>query len=159
VSGVVLGAARVLYLLALGLWVGEIAFFSFVAAPAIFGVLDTARAGQVVGAIFPRYYALGTAAAATALGCGVVLTRRAVAPGWWRAAVVSLALGLAATLWAGQVVHPRAQHLRAALAASGAAPSENSEFQRAHRLAVVLNGVALLAGVVGLGLSAAALRQ
>ena len=152
-----IGLVRFLYLLALALWVGEVACFSFVVAPAVFGVLGEARAGDVVGAIFPRYYALGTAAGAVALACGVVLARRATAAAWWTGAVVALALGLAATLWAGRVVHPRAQRLRVALHARGEAPSADPAFRRAHRTAVALNGVALLAGLVGL--SAAALRQ
>jgi len=155
----VIGLLRVLYLLALALWVGEIACFSFVVAPAVFGVLGAARAGDVVGAIFPRYYALGTAAGAVALACALVLARRATAAGWWTGTVVALALGLAATLWAGRVVHPRAQRLRVALQARGEAPAADPAFRRAHRTAVALNGVALLAGLVGLGLSAAALRQ
>jgi uncharacterized membrane protein len=155
----VIGLVRFVYLLALGIWIGEIAFFSFVVAPATFGVLAPDRAGALVGAIFPRYYALGGVAAATALGCGVVLGRRAAAPGWWTAAALCVGLGLAATLWAGTVVHPRAQRLRLALQDAGTAPATNPDFQRAHRTAVVLNGAALLAGVAGLGLSAAALRQ
>ena len=111
----------------------------------------------MVGAIFPRYYALGTAAGAVALACALVLARRATAAGWWTGTVVALALGLAATLWAGRVVHPRAQRLRVALQARGEAPAADPAFRRAHRTAVALNGVALLAGLVGL--SAAVLRQ
>ena len=102
------GLVRFLYLLALAVWVGEIVFFSFVVAPAVFRVLDPPRAGAVVGEIFPRYYALGTVAGAVALACALVLARRASATGWWTGAVVALGLGLAATLWAGRVVHPRA---------------------------------------------------
>jgi uncharacterized membrane protein len=155
----VIGVVRFAYLLALGIWIGEIAFFSFVVAPAIFGVLGPERAGPVVGAIFPRYYALGGAAAAVALGCGVVLGRRAATSGWWSAATLSIAVGLAATLWAATVVHPRAQRLRVTLQDAGQAPAANPDFQRAHRTAVLLNATALIAGVAGLGLSAAALRQ
>ena len=143
------GVVRFVYLLALGIWIGEIAFFSFVAAPAIFGVLGPERAGPVVGAIFPRYYALGGGAAAVALGCGVVLGRRAATSGLWSAA----------TLWAAIVVHPRAQRLRVTLQDAGQAPAANPDFQRAHRTAGALNATALIAGVAGLGLSAAALRQ
>ncbi len=76
---------RFLYLLALAVWVGEIVFFSFVVAPAVFGVLDGPRAGAVVSAIFPRYYALGATAGAVAVACAVVLARRATAGGWWTA--------------------------------------------------------------------------
>ena len=153
------GVVRFAYLLALGLWIGPVVVFSFVVAPTVFGVLGAAGAGDVVGAIFPRCYAFGMGAAATAVACAVVLARDAAAPGWWRAATVALALGLAATAWAGAVAHPRAQRLRAAAQAAGQAPADSAAFRAAHRLAVVLNGAALLAALAGLGLSAAALRQ
>ena len=153
-----LGIVRFLYLLALTVWVGEIVFFSFVAAPAIFGVLGAGRAGPVVAAIFPRYYVLGGTAASVALGCAALLARRG-ASGWWSAAVGCLVVGVVATLWAGTVVHPRAQRLRLAIEAAGRMPGEDPEFQRAHRTAVALNVGALLAGVAALGASAAALRQ
>ena len=68
-------------------------------------------------------------------------------------------IGLAATLWAGTVVHPRARRLRAAMEAAGDDSPAAAEFRRLHGRAVALNGAALLAGVVGLGLSAAALRH
>ena len=153
------GVVRFIHLLALGLWIGEVAFFSFVVAPSVFAALGPERAGEVVGAIFPRYYALGTAAAATAIVTGILLARRAATPGWWTAAVLSLAIGLGATLWAGWIVHPRAQRLRVELQASGQLPATNPDFRRAHRTAVILNGAALVAALVGLGCSAAALRQ
>lgn len=153
------GLLRFLYLLGLVVWIGEIVFFSFIGAPAIFGVLGSPRAGDVVAAIFPRYYAVGTVAATIAVGCALMLGRRSTAPGWWMAAVVSLVVGLAATAWAGAVVHPRAQRLRAAVHAADPAAPPSDEFRRAHRLAVLLNGTALLAGLVGLGFSAAALRE
>jgi hypothetical protein len=155
----VIGLVRFVYLLALAVWVGEIVFFSFVVAPALFAVLGGPRAGAVVGAILPRYYTLGAVAGAVAIACAFVLARRAMAAGWWTAAIVALALGLGATLWAGGVVHPRAQRLRVALEARGEMPSADQAFARAHRTAVALNGAALLAGLVGLGLSAAGLRQ
>jgi len=155
----VIGLVRFLHLLALGVWVGKIAFFSFVVAPAIFSTLGPERAGEVVSGIFPRYYAVGTAAAAVAVATSLLLARRAAFPGWWRGVAVSVALGLAAMLWAATVVHPRAQRLRVTLQASGQAPSGNDAFRRAHRDAVVLNAAALLAGLVGLGLTAGALRE
>ena len=153
-----IGVVRFLYLLALGVWVGEIVCFSFIVAPAVFAVLGPVRAGGVVAAIFPRYYALGAAAAGSALVCGAVL-RRATPSGWWTAALLCIALGLAASLWSWTVVHPRAQQRRTELEAAGETPSGDAAFRRLHGTAVALNGAALLAGVVGLGLSAGALRQ
>jgi Domain of unknown function (DUF4149) len=149
---------RFLYLLALGVWVGEIVCFSFVVAPAVFTVLGPARAGEVVSAIFPRYYLLGAGAAAAALLCGLVL-RRAATSGWWTVALGCVALGLAATIWSAAVLHPRAQRLRATLEAAGQAPATDAAFRRLHGTAVALNGAALLAGVLGLGLSAGVLRH
>ena len=82
-----IGLVRFLYLLAVGLWIGEIAAFSFLVAPAVFRVLDSAAAGDVVGAIFPRYYLLGAVAGATACGLGLVLANASGHPRWWLAVV------------------------------------------------------------------------
>ncbi len=147
---------RFLYLLALGVWIGEVVFFSFVVAPSVFGVLPSAEAGRVVGAIFPRYYALGAGAGTVALVCALVLGRQAAFARWWTAVVLAIGIGLACTAWAGVVVHPEAQRVRAAAEARGEAPAAVDEFRQAHRLAMILNSLALLGSVVGLGLSAAA---
>jgi Domain of unknown function (DUF4149) len=150
---------RLCYLLGLSVWIGEVIFFSFVVAPALFSVLGPAPAGDVVSVIFPRYYALGMGAATLTLASALALGRRATLPRLWTAASAVLALGLVATVIAGTIVHPRAQQLRAAAHAAGQAPADSEPFQRAHRLAVGLNGAALLAAVIGLGLSAAALHE
>jgi hypothetical protein len=149
---------RFLHLLALGYSVGAIVFFSFVVAPTLFQVLGREQAGDVLAVIFPRYYQLGIAAAAVALATAMTLRRRGPAGGWWTGSCVALALGLAATLWAGVVVEPRARQLRVEMHAAGTGAPASEEFGRVHRLAVTLNGGALVAGLVALGCSAAALR-
>ena len=154
-----IGALRFLFLLALGVWIGQVVFFSFVVAPALFGVLGAARAGEVTSVLFPRYYVLGAVVAVLATLAAAGLGRHATAPGWWTAATLALGIGLAATLWAGFVVHPRAQRLRSAALAAGTAPGDDAGFQRAHRMAVTLNGVTLLATVAGLALACAGLRE
>ncbi len=55
-----------------GIWLGSIVFFSFVVAPRIFAVLERERAGDVVNAIFPAYYVLGSLFGVVAFGAGVV---------------------------------------------------------------------------------------
>lgn len=52
---------------ALGLWLGSIVFFSFVAAPALFDELGEERAGDAVNVVFPRYYSFGLWMGAVAL--------------------------------------------------------------------------------------------
>jgi hypothetical protein len=155
----VIGVVRFVYLLALALWVGEIVFFSFVVAPAVFRTLGASGAGDVVGAIFPRYYALGGLAAGLAFAAALVLRRASALPGWWTAAAAALALGLAVTAWAGGVVHPRAQQLRVEMRAAGDGSPVHEAFRRAHRAAVALNAAALVAGLVGLACTAVALRE
>jgi uncharacterized protein DUF4149 len=156
---VVIGLLRFVHLLALGLWVGEITFFSFIAAPAIFRVLGAPRAGEVVAAIFPRYYALGIAAGAIALTTAVVLGGRATADGPWKAAALALGLALAATLWAGLRVYPETRRVRAEMEIAGPASPAAERFARLHRRAVALNAASLVGALAGLGLSAGALRS
>jgi len=151
-------AARFVLLLALGLWIGTVACFSFLVAPVVFTVLGPAQAGDVVGAIFPAYYRVGAVAGALSVTGGLMLRRHASAPRAWSWVVAIAAVGLAATLWAGVVVHPAARARRASLAQAGTPPALDPEFERLHRRAVVLNGTALLTAVGALGATARALR-
>ena len=118
--------------LALGLWLGSIVFFSFVAAPRTFAVLSRDRAGAVVGDIFPRYYrigvALGTVAvvAAVAAAIRLALTRSLL--------VVIVATGVAVGLaaYSAWVLVPK-------MDAAG-----DDAFARYHRRSVLLNAMTLL---------------
>jgi len=55
-----------------GVWLGTIVFFSFVVAPRAFAVLEDDSAGELVNAVFPRYYSIGTALGVVAFVAGVV---------------------------------------------------------------------------------------
>ena len=60
-------------------WLGIMAFFAGVVAPAAFSTLDREAAGRFVSAVFPRYYAVGAALGALALaGLGLRLVLRVV---------------------------------------------------------------------------------
>jgi hypothetical protein len=67
---------RFIYLLSIALWIGGMAFFSFMAAPSIFKVLGREEAGKVVADIFPKYYWQGIICGAIALLTSVVLGMR-----------------------------------------------------------------------------------
>src|SRR5262245_16227888 len=153
------GALRYAYLLVLAVWLGTIVCFSFVVAPAVFRTLGPVQAGDMVGAVLGPYYRLGQLAGVLTVIGALLLGRRAAARSSWRAAAFAHAIGLAATLWAGRVVLPATQKLRASLVAEGTAPASSPEFARLHRRAVGLNGVALVAGLLGLGCASAALRE
>ena len=149
---------RWLYLAALVVWVGEIVFFSFVVAPAVFRTFPTEEAGRAVGAIFPTYYRLGYVCGVILVGAGLYLLAAASMRFWWGVSCGIAAAMLAATLYAGVVIQPRAAALRPQIHAAAAPASVQEEFARLHRLAVVLNGAVLLGGIAVSVITAAALR-
>lgn len=126
---------------ALGVWLGTMTFFSFVAAPKTFDVLDRESAGSVVNAIFPTYYVVGVATGTLAVAATVV---RGVAAGFEASVIVVVVATGFATLtaaYARWVLIPK-------MDAAGA-----DAFEQYHRQSVILNGLAI--GGVALSLVAA----
>jgi len=147
-----------LYLITLVVWVGEVVFFSFVVAPSLFRTFPTEEAGRAVGAIFPTYYRLGYLCGGLLLGTSALLVGTATARAWWGVNTVLAAVMLAATLYAGVIIQPRATALRPQLHEASAPQAVKDEFSSLHRLAVILNGVVLLCGVAVSVVTAASLR-
>jgi len=131
-------------------WLSVMVFFAAVVAPAAFTTLEREAAGRFVSAVFPRYYVVGTALGAVALAA---LVLRGTLGGHRSTDWLSLALVLvmlAATLYAWVVVLPAAHAAREAArqAAPAAASPEAMAFARLHRLSTILNGAAMLAGML-----------
>jgi uncharacterized membrane protein len=149
---------RFVHLLALGLWLGSVVFFSLVAAPGLFGTLPRDLAGRAVSAIFPRYYAFGGACGLVALLSGLLLGAKQAS--WGRLLVIELALLALMTgivLYSGRVVLPQASQARAALAEAQGMPASDgaqARFDALHRRSVLLNGTVLLLGAVAFALAA-----
>lgn len=154
---------RFLHLTGLVVWIGGIVFFSFVAAPALFGALPRDMAGRATAAIFPRYYLVGFAAGALAFvsaALGGFLRPRS----WTRllmGELLLLLLMLVLTLYAWKGILPEAARLRVALRAPGgdqeiSAPATAdrealaARFQVLHRRSVALNGATLALGTLAL---------
>lgn len=123
---------------ALGIWLGSMVFFSFVGAPTTFDVLGD-DAGQVVNAIFPKYYVFGEALGWVALGATFVVETGGPLGGTLLTLVVLL--GVTLTLYARARLIPKMDEA-----------GENA-FAQYHRQSVVLNGVTMLAVAVALVLS------
>lgn len=142
---------KVLTLSCVSIWVGAMAFFSLIVAPAAFSVLDRESAGHLVTTVFPRYYVFGLVLGVLALAglVGQLAARAAVEGLWGSLALVLLMLIL--TSYALLVLLPQSEAARAAMRAAGAlrgsAAPEALAFARLHRWAVVLNGLTLLAGL------------
>jgi len=136
-----------LYLMALIVWVGELVFFSFVGAPSLFRTFPPAEAGRAVGAIFPIYYSIGYVCGIILIIASLVFLGSAAARTWWSVNSFLAAVMLAATLYAGLAVLPRATALRPQIHEATAAPEIKAEFKRLHHLAVRLNVLVLVCGI------------
>jgi len=124
--------------LALGVWLGAMVFFSFVAAPTVFSVLPEADAGTVVNAVFPKYYVFGAALGAVALAAGA---GRGVLAGFGTPLLALLGatlVGVALFAYSRWVLVPRME------------VAGDDAFERYHRQSVILNGLAMLAVVAAL---------
>jgi uncharacterized membrane protein len=150
---------RLLPAAAVLVWLGIMAFFAGVVAPAAFASLDRDAAGRFVSAVFPRYYAVGAALGGLALAALAVRALLGPRRPWDWVPLLLVSVMLATTLYAWLVVLPAAHRAREALRQSAPAPAavspEAQAFARLHRLSGQLNGTAMLAGVlllVALGL-------
>ncbi|EFW92457.1 hypothetical protein ZOD2009_09118 [Haladaptatus paucihalophilus DX253] len=120
---------------ALGIWLGSIVFFSFIGAPTTFDVLDD-DAGQVVNAIFPKYYQFGLGLGVVAFGAAVVGTAMDAFDG---IGVAALALvGVVFTGYARWVLIPKMEAVG------------DDAFAQYHKQSVVLNGLTMLAVAGGI---------
>lgn len=150
------GLLRSIELLSLTLWVGGIAFFSFIASPSIFAVLGTEGAGKVVRDIFPRYYLLGYGAGGAGTIVAILLSLLG-APGQALMALL-LAIMTATFLYMGRILRPQIAKIRAQMESledpALGDPTPRERFQRLHRRSVVLNGCVLSLGVLALFLFA-----
>jgi hypothetical protein len=117
---------------ALGVWLGSMLFFSFLGAPTVFDVLGD-DAGQVVNAIFPKYYvfgvALGGLAALAAVAAGLSTEFDSNGLG-----LLALAgIGAANAAYARWVLVPKIDR------------AGEDAFAQYHKQSVALNGLTMLA--------------
>lgn len=138
------------YLLALASWVGSVLFFSFGVAPVIFRVLGKEAGGRFVRVLFPRYYAWGVVSGAIALpALAAVPLAFPEYRGPWIGLQAGLVLaGILIFLYCGNSLTP------AINAARDEGPEGAERFDRLHKRSVQLNAIALLLGVVLLGVHA-----
>jgi hypothetical protein len=148
--------AHVLAAAVLGAGLGVQIFLSFLVAPAAFRLIDRAMAVRLMEGLFPSYYGFGLLTTGLALVLAVLLALRERGQPLRWGVVLLLAVTLGGTVYAGDVLLPRAHaaRLRAQIAPAGdPAPLE---FSRLHRLAVAVNIALFSAGALTLGLHAAA---
>jgi len=150
-----------IFIITVAVWVGAMMLLAMVVAPGVFDVLPRQQAGDLMNQLFPRYYDLGALCSLIALTAGGVqayLGRHR----WGTLRFWLTGLMLVGTLYGGFIVTPHAQAIRVQLLAPGneaAKVSLQQDFKRAHRQAVAANVVALLSGLVVLGMTGLAERR
>ena len=149
------------FIIAVAVWVGAMMLLGAVVAPGVFAVLPRQQAGDLMNHLFAGYYQMGMLsglAALTAGGVQAYLGRRR----WGTARFWLTGLMVVSTFYAGFVVTPHAQALRVQLLAPGSESARaalQEAFHSAHRQAVTANGVALLSGLIVLGMVGLAERR
>jgi uncharacterized membrane protein len=142
---------RFIYLLSIALWIGGMAFFSFMAAPSIFKVLEREEAGKVVADIFPKYYWQGIICGAIALLTSVVLGMR---ERWNMLLIVrTIMIGVMfiGVLYSVAILQPKIQTVKAQITSfESLSPTDplRLEFGRLHGRSFSVNAAVLLLGVV-----------
>lgn len=142
-----------LYLLALGVWVGGGALYTFVLTPAIFAHYPRNTAGDVVGTMMPFYFGalLGAAALAVVL---LAVLRRSLALRW-PALCLALALGaLGVQAYVQWGLYPEILAVKAQVATFESEPDAPARrrFRALHGTSMLLNLLTLADGAVLLAL-------
>jgi uncharacterized membrane protein len=142
---------RCVYLLAISLWIGGMAFFSFMAAPSIFHVLPREEAGKVVSDIFPKYYWQGIICGAIALATSAAL---GVRDRWNMVLIVrTIIIGgmVLGVLYSVVILQPQIQAVKAQITSlENLSPTDplRVEFGRLHGRSFSVNAAVLLLGVI-----------
>ena len=142
-----------LYTLALSLWTGGMAIFTFIVTPAIFRSYGRDQAGEIVGRLFPGYFLYLLVLSALALALFFLLGADQSGRSF-RASLVLLVVAVIINASVLFSLHPKTVQVKQQVASFEAAAPDSparKEFRKLHTLSAVLNlalladGVALLA--------------
>jgi hypothetical protein len=148
IAPMILSAA--VYRLALSLWVGGIALFTFVVTPVIFRTQGRDAAGKIVGSIFPLYFRYGLVLAALALLARIAAGEAFHGAHRW---VGTLLIATAVLLTGYQAfgLAPRMERVKHSVASFETALPDDparKEFSRLHGISMGVNLLVLLEGTV-----------
>lgn len=140
--------------MAISLWLGGMALYTFLVTPTIFGTRSRDAAGKILEAIFPLYFRYGLALTATAIIARIMAGE--AWPGVRRlGGTALLAAAVALTAFQTYGLEPRMAAVKQTVGSFDTTPPENparKEFSRLHGISMALNlllildGAALVAG-------------
>ncbi|MHB8940135.1 MAG: DUF4149 domain-containing protein [Desulfobacteria bacterium] len=142
--------ASAVYRLALSLWVGGMALFSFVVTPIIFRTFGRDAAGKIVGPIFPVYFRYVLVLASVALFARIAAGEAFHGAHRW-AGTLLIATAVLFTGYQAFGLVPRMEEVRHSVASFEIAPPDDparKEFSRLHGISMGVNLLVLLEGAV-----------
>lgn len=146
-----LNAVKYAHMLTLVIWIGSIIFFSFIGAPSIFKTLDRQTAGDVVGAIFPKYFLIWQVCAVLGV---LTLFYIGVKTGFSssvKAGLLTLVLMGGVTAYSSLVNAPQARDVKYQMRTEtddAAKEALRKKFGRLHGISMALNILTLVMGLV-----------
>lgn len=132
--------------LAVALWVGGAALFTFVLTPTIFRTETRDVAGRIVGYLFPGYFRWGLVCGAVALAA-LLITRGKN----WIPAAALLVVMLAVTAFQAFHVEPKAALIKQQITSFETTPKDHPmrrAFSRLHGISAACNLSVIAGGVV-----------
>lgn len=128
---------RLVFCLAIAIWLGSVVCVSFVVAPVAHGQFPAAEARRFLRPLFPRYYRLGAICGFVALGV-VLLGRAGLSQEELARLTIPVAVAMVASLIGGELILPRLRDL----------DGEDERFARLHQVSAMLNTTTLAALVL-----------
>lgn len=139
-------AVTIIYRLAVSLWLGGAALFTFVLTPILFRSESRDVAARIVGLFFPGYFRWGVACGIVALVCRLFLPGQRTA---LCAGIIALMLLLSS--FQAFYLEPKAAALKKEIVSFETTPKDNPlrrEFAKLHGISAVCNLSVIAGGVV-----------
>ena len=136
----------IIYRLAISLWLGGAALFTFVLTPMLFRSESRDTAARIVGLFFPGYFRWGVACGIIALVCRIFLSGR-----WQVAAGVILCVMLTLTSIQAFYIEPRAAAIKREIISFETTSKDDSlrrQFAKLHGISAACNLTVIAGGVV-----------
>jgi len=136
----------IIYRLAVSLWLGGAALFTFVLTPMLFRSESRDTAGRIVGLFFPGYFRWGLACGLVALICRIVLSGKGMT---LSAAILAVMLTLSS--FQAFYIEPRAAALKREIVSFETTPKDDPlrrQFAKLHGVSAVCNLSVIVGGVI-----------
>lgn len=135
-----------IYRLAVALWLGGAALFTFVLTPILFRSESRDVAGRIVGLFFPGYFRWGIACGVIAIVCRLVMGGKWTAP-----AAVIIALMLTLSSFQAFYIEPKAAEIKKQIVSFETTPKDDPmrrQFSKLHGVSAVCNLSVIAGGVI-----------